>query len=156
MARPETPSQARSLPGPHAEFSFLTREELHALADELRTCEPFPIQRCVDFILAETKGLWHGRARALMCRRLKHCALGRTHRTALVECITRRLASGRFSEQFKDQLKLALHLDPERTLAVCRDCLEGAKLHVRRYAQWAIALHAVHQVPVKNSQGEDS
>lgn len=129
----------------HAEFASLTKPELHALADALRTCEPVEVQYCVDFVLADTQGLWHGRARAKMCRRLKHCALGRTQRTALVECITTRLLSGRFSEQFKDQLKLALHLDAARTLAACHSGLDSAKPHVRRYAQWAIDLHELHR-----------
>lgn len=132
------------MPEPHRDFEALSKPELHALADALRTCEPLTVQRCVDFVVAETKGLWHGRARAMMCRRLKHCAVGRSHRTSLVACITGRLASGAFSEQFKDQLKLALHLDAPRTLAVCRDCLASGKPHVRRYAEWVIALHAMH------------
>ena len=131
----------------HAEFETLSKIELHAMADGLLTCDPFPVQRCVDFVVAETKGLWHGRARALMCRRLKHCALGRTHRSVLVECITVRLASGDFSEQFKDQLKLALHLDPKATLATCQACLGSAKPYVQRYARWAMALHALHNAP---------
>ncbi len=74
-----------------------------------------------------------------MCRRLKHCALGRTHRTQLVSCIAGRLASGNFSEQFKDQLRLAMHLDLERTLAVCHASLASQRPHVRRYARWALS-----------------
>lgn len=129
-----------TLPQAHAEFASLTKLELHALADALLTCEPWSVQRCVDFVLADTAGLWHGRARAMMCRRLKHCGLGRTHRTALVGCITQRLLQGDFSEQFKDQLRLALHLDRARTLAACRDGLQSARPYVRRYAQWGLAL----------------
>lgn len=112
--------------------------ELHALADELLSCDPVVVQRCVDFVAAETQGLWHGRARAMMCRRLKHCPLGRSHRTALVATITGRLESGAFSEQFKDQLRLALHLDRDRTMEACRKCLASDKAFVRRYAQWGL------------------
>lgn len=130
-----------AVPAAHAALASLTKPELHALADALHACEPHTVQRCVDFILAETKGLWHGRARALMCRRLKHCALGRTHRTALVGCITQRLREGNFSEQFKDQLRLALHLDPQRTVAACQEGLQNPKPYVRRYAEWALSLH---------------
>ena len=117
------------------------------MADALRACEPVMVQSCVDFILAETQGLWHGRARALMCRRLKHCPLGRTHRTALVRCITGRLASGSFSQQFKDQLRLALHLDPHQTLATSHACLQSPRAHVRRYAAWTISLHRLQHAP---------
>ena len=129
------------IPQPHADFARFTKLELHAMADALLTCEPVMVQGCVDFVLAETRGLWHGRARAMMCRRLKHCQLGRAHHTALVKCITDRLVRGEFSEQFKDQLRLALHLDLAATLATCRACLQSPKPYVRRYAEWAISLH---------------
>jgi hypothetical protein len=122
----------------HRELGTLSKVELHSLADGLLQPEPRVVERCVEFVLAETQGLWHGRARALMCRRLKHCALGRTHRTQLVLCITVRLASGLFSEQFKDQLRLAMHLDLEQTLDVCRKSVGSVKAHVRRYAEWGL------------------
>jgi len=65
------------IPLPNSEFEFLPKVELHQLADELLNHEPLIVERCVQFVLAETHGLWHGRARAMMCRRLKHCELGR-------------------------------------------------------------------------------
>jgi hypothetical protein len=134
-------------PLPHSEFGSLSKIELHALADDLLEPEPFAIERCVQFVLAETHGLWHGRARAMMCRRLKHCALGRTHRTQLLACITGRLANGDFSEQFKDQLRLALHLDLKQTLVVCSECTTSKKAHVRRYAAWAMSPEHIHHAP---------
>jgi len=75
----------------------------------------------------------------MMCRRLKHCELGQQHRVQLVDAITSRLASGQFSEQFKDQLRLAMHLDFQRTAEACRIILAGPRrLYVRRYAQWVL------------------
>jgi hypothetical protein len=133
---------ATPIPAAHAEFASVSRLELRTWVDSLASCEPVHVQRCVDFVLAETQGLWHGRARAAMCRRLKHCNLGRSHRTALVSCITERLESGRFSEQFKDQVRLALHLDERRTLAAARDAVKSSKPHVRRYAEWVLSLQA--------------
>ncbi len=127
------------IPEPHAHLATLSKTELHSLADGLLNPEPAAIDRCVTFVLGTTQGLWHGRARAMMCRRLKHCALGRTHRTQLLSCITQRLESGSFSEQFKDQLRLAMHLDMDYTLEVCRKCVTSPKDHVRRYAQWALS-----------------
>jgi hypothetical protein len=123
----------------HSAPSAMSKVELHALADGLLQPEPSVIDRCVEFVVADTQGLWHGRARAMMCRRLKHCVLGRTHRTQLVSCITGRLASGSFAEQFKDQLRLALHLDFDQTQAACRKCLSSKKQHVKRYAEWALS-----------------
>ncbi|MBS0344209.1 MAG: hypothetical protein JSS56_27200 [Proteobacteria bacterium] len=128
----------------HAEFFALSKQELHALADRLLQHEPIVIDYCIEFVIAETKGHWHGRARAMMCRRLKHCELGRTNRTKLVDCILHRLRSGDFSEQFKDQLRLALHLDNEKTMSACETAKSSDRPHVRRYAEWALALHSAH------------
>lgn len=122
-----------------AEFEGLGKYDLHRLADLLLEQDPAAIERCVQFVITETRGFWHGRARAMMCRRLKHCRLGQQHRAQLVEAITSRLASGLFSEQFKDQLRLAMHLDFEQTADACRYLLlSPRRLYVRRYAQWVL------------------
>jgi hypothetical protein len=60
------------------ELERLDKGDLYDLADGLLSCEREGIGRCVEFILAETKGIWYGRARAMMCLfRLKrieaHC-----------------------------------------------------------------------------------
>ena len=128
------------LPAEHAAFKTLSKQELHALADGLLFAEPVDVDYCVKFVLSETKGLWHGRARAMMCRRLKHCALSRNTRASLLRCILGRLQEGEFSEQFKDQLRLALHLDLKQTLKACQGAILSTKPHVRRYASWALAL----------------
>ena len=130
----------QGFPIDHAEFSTLSKQELHALADRLLEHEPVIVNYCIEFVLAETKGHWHGRARAMMCRRLKHCELGRTNRARLLTGILRRLRSGEFSEQFKDQLRLALHLDAKQTLVACEGAMSSDRLHVRRYAKWALSL----------------
>lgn len=130
------------VPGEPAEFLALSKRELQALADQLATQEPVAVDHCIEFVLAETRGHWHGRARAMMCRRLKHVELGRTNRTRLVACILERLLSGRFSEQFKDQLRLALHLDRAQTLRCCRSAIASERAHVRKYAGWVLSLPA--------------
>lgn len=121
------------------ELEALDKGGLYDLATDLVAKEAGAVEKCVDFILADTKGIWHGRARAMMCRRLKHCEIDPKLRQRLVTCITDRLASGRFSEQFRDQLRLAIHLDRKRTFEVAHRCLTGAsKEHVRRFAKWVI------------------
>jgi hypothetical protein len=100
--------------------------------------ERYTIEACIEFVLAETKGLWHGRARACMCRRLKHCALSPEQQRQIVDCITTRLATGKFSEQFRDQLRLALQLDAKRTLEVAHQCLAAPKEYIRRLAGWVV------------------
>ena len=122
-----------------AGFDALSKPALHALGDRLLVDEPSAVERCVAFVVAETQGFWHGRARAMMCRRLKHCTLSAAQRAALVACVTGRLAAGTFSEQFQDQLRLAMHLDLPTTRRVSAACLESPVGHVRRCAAWVLS-----------------
>src|SRR5688500_16114089 len=50
-----------------------------------------------------------------------------------------RFVRGKFSEQFKDQLRLVLHLAPERAFITARSCQGAAAEHVRRYAAWILS-----------------
>lgn len=109
------------------------------MLDGLTTCDPWEVERCVRFVLAETQGVWHNRARAKMCRRLKHCALGRTHREQLVACILGRLRDGHFTEQYRDQLRLAPRLDRPAAEAAAHAGMAADKAHVRRYSAWLLA-----------------
>ena len=86
------------LPSPHAEFEHLSKLDLLRLAEDLLDYDPIVVDYCVAFVCAETRGLWHGRARAMMCRRLKHAELGRSQREKLQSCILGRLEEGNFSE----------------------------------------------------------
>ena len=75
----------------------------------------------------------------MMCRRLKHCAVNPQQREQLVTCITGRLGSGNFSEQFYDQLRLVIFLDRRTTFAAaCKFLSESPKDHVRRYSAWVL------------------
>lgn len=121
------------------ELEAMPKAELHRLADGLVLEEPLAVERCIEFVVAETKGLWHGRARAMMCRRLKHCSLTEEQVSLLVSCIVCRLQSGAFSEQFKDQLRLAMHLNAPLLFKVSRSCSSNAMLHIRRYADWLLS-----------------
>ena len=124
-------------------FESLDKGELIALCDRLLTDDSDAVEECIAFIEAETMGLWHGRARAMMARRLKHCRLSQPQRTRVVRAILDRLVSGRFSEQFKDQLRFVLHVAPERAFTVARSCQGAAAEHVRRYATWILS-HETH------------
>ncbi|HEY0734663.1 MAG TPA: hypothetical protein VGD69_07130 [Herpetosiphonaceae bacterium] len=120
-------------------FEALHKQELHQLADRLLSDEPEAIELCVAFIEADTPGTWHGRARAMMARRLKHCTLSPQQQTRLIEAILGRLVDGRFAEQFKDQIRLVLHLDAPEAFTIARSCLDHPKEYVRRYAAWILA-----------------
>ncbi|MDH1292370.1 hypothetical protein N5C43_14020 [Comamonas terrigena] len=133
------PSFPISLP-PQAAFGLLSKQELRALADRLLVQDVLAVDRCIAFVLADTRGLWHGRARAMVCRRLKHCPLGRSQRTQLLSSMLLRLQTGAFAEQFKDQLRLARHLERQRTLAAAERALTSSRPYVQRYAQWTVAV----------------
>ena len=122
------------------EYDLLDKSDLRALADRLPKGDARAVEQCIAFIEAETFGPWHGRARAMMSRRLKHCRLDDNQRERVTRAILHRLVTGRFSEQFKDQLRLVLHLDASRAYAVARSCQGASPEHVRRYAAW-ILLH---------------
>ena len=123
--------------------SSLTREEVRALADRIKAADPPAIDDAVRFVCAESEGLWHGRGRAMMCRRLKHIPMSRSQSKPLVDAILGRLKAGRFSEQFRDQLRLALHLDRNAALEAARRGATSDKAHVRRYSQWLLSHEAI-------------
>ena len=120
-------------------FDTLSRTELHAMADRLLAPDAAAVEECVAFIEAHTLLVWHGRARAMMSRRLKHCRLTAGQSDRLLRVILVRLISGKFAEQFKDQLRLALHLDPAKVYEVARSCERAEAAHVRRYGAWLLA-----------------
>ena len=121
------------------DLEALSKTEVRAIADELLTGDPNAVEEAVRFVCAETINLWHGRGRAMMCRRMKHVELSRGQQGRLVVAILGRLASGDFSEQFRDQLRLAMRLDPEGTSKLARRSLKSDKAHVRRFAAWVLS-----------------
>jgi hypothetical protein len=125
-----------------SEFDSLSKCKLHALADGLLKCENDAIEKCIAFIEADTRGLWHGRARAMMSRRLKQCPLSGSQRERLLRVITHRLETGNFSEQFKDQLRLALHFDAPRLCKAALACQGVSTEHIRRYGAWILVHHS--------------
>jgi hypothetical protein len=48
--------------------------------------------------------------------------------------------TGAFAEQFMDQLRLARHLDRQRTLAATGTHWTSSRPYVQRYAQWTVAV----------------
>ncbi|HAB17463.1 MAG TPA: hypothetical protein PLX89_10490 [Verrucomicrobiota bacterium] len=122
-----------------ANFEMLDKEELLRLCDRLRSGDSEAVDECVAFLEVDTRGVWHGRARAMMTRRLKHCQLSESQRARVVRSILGRLVSGCFSEQFKDQLRLVLQVAPDQAFAAARSCQTAQAEHVRRYAAWVLS-----------------
>lgn len=139
--------QMLSEPTKAKELEAIDKATLYDLAYGLVLKQEGAIEKCVEFILAETKGNWHGRARAMMCRRLKHCDVNEEQSPHLVNCITRRLATGNFAEQFHDQLRLAMHLDQKSTFDIAQACLASPKEHVRRFAAWILKHNVALSTP---------
>ena len=123
-------------------LASLDKRDLGALCDRLLTDDADAIEKCIAFMEAETKGIWHGRARAKMARRLKHRRLSPSQLARVVDAILGRLASGRFSEQFKDQLRFVLRVAPKKAFSAARGCQGAAAGHVRRYAAWILSREA--------------
>ena len=127
----------------NSRFESLGKGELLALCDRLPTDDSDALEECIAFLEAATLGIWDGRARAMMARRLKHCPLTPPQRTRVVGAILDRLLNGRLSEQFKDQLRFVLYVAPEGAFTVARRCEGAAAGHVRRYAAGILA-HETH------------
>jgi len=121
------------------DLEVLSKAEVRALADDLLTEDRNAVEKAVRFVCAETVNNWHGRGRAMMCRRMKHVELSREQRGRLVAAILERLATGEFSEQFRDQLRLAMYLDPEGSSKLAKRSLKSDKGHVRRFAAWVLS-----------------
>lgn len=120
-------------------FELLDKLELRVLCDGLLADDSDVVERCVAFFEVETTGLWHGRARAMMARRFKHCRLSNHQHGRVVQAILGRLESGRFFEQFKDQLRFVLHVEPQSAFTVARSLQRATAEHVRRYATWILS-----------------
>ena len=117
------------------------KQELHALADGLLVGDPDSIDRCIDFVDSYSEGIWHGRARAMMCRRLKHIELNTSDASRLVVAILDRFQNGKFAEQFGDMLRLALVLDDDATKKVARKLSTDSRKYVRSQARWILERH---------------
>jgi len=120
----------------------LTKPGLHDAADGLLLEDPAAVAECLKFFLDESRGYWHNRARAMIARRLKHCSTTVDQRSSAIDCILNRLETGNFSEQFRDQLRLALHWNSHRAIAAARGLAANSpKPHVRRFAEWIVRRH---------------
>jgi hypothetical protein len=122
-----------------APFQNLTKQELRQRAQSLHEADPAGLEQCLAFFEAETQGVWHNRARAMIARRLKHVSLTPPQQERLLLVILQRLRTGTFTEQFKDQLRLALHLDRDRVMTFAQTCTTSRQDHVCRYAAWILA-----------------
>lgn len=118
------------------------KQELHNLADGLIISDPTSIARCIQFIESNSEGIWHGRARAMMCRRLKHIDLSQEDSARLLHAIFVRFENGNFAEQFRDMLRLASELDSKATYALAKKLSRDNRDFVKHQADWLIKHHS--------------
>ena len=110
--------------------------ELHGFIAEVKNGEQTSVSKAVDFVIAESLGMWHNRARAKLCRHFKNHPPTPDQQTRLVESIAKRLITGRFYEQFKDQLAMAIRFCPARMSDAAAAASQSERPYVQKYAEW--------------------
>ncbi len=115
-----------------------SKVELDDLIERLKHGDENVAYELVVFTMAESKGIWHGRARAKICRYFKNHPPDVTLSASLVESIIKRLQQGKFSEQFRDQLRMAIRFAPEKMKSIALALSTSELDYVRRYAFWVL------------------
>jgi hypothetical protein len=107
----------------------------------------FSVEAAVDSVENNsTEDIGNGRRRARLCRRLKHVELSAEQTERCLTVILQRLATGDFSQNFKDEIGLAVHLDSARTFKVALSLIEHPKQYIAKYATWIINKIQVREV----------
>ena len=114
----------------------LSKSDLHSLIDDVRSGDANAISRASEFVAAESFGIWHNRARAKLCRHFKNHPPPDDQSERMIDAIIRRLIDGRFSEQFKDQLSMAVRFSPSRMSDAMAIASRSERSYIRRYAEW--------------------
>ena len=114
----------------------LTKAKLNELISEVKCNDPDATLKAVAFVNAESFGIWHNRARAKLCRHFKNHPPSADDRDHMVVTIANRLLEGRFYEQFKDQLSMAIRFSPDRLGHVAAIAANSDRDYIRRYGYW--------------------
>lgn len=115
------------------------KHQLIALIDAMSSADEFAKEKLLTFFELQSKGMWHNRARAKIARRLKHLSLTPKERCRCVDAVGRRLLTGEISEQFKDQLKMAIELDIDRIAEFADKGSISDTPHIVRFSKWVLA-----------------
>jgi hypothetical protein len=114
----------------------LTKADLRSLIEAVKCGDQESVSNAVVFVASESFGMWHNRARASLCRHFKNHPPSDDDRRRMVATIAKRLVEGRFSEQFKDQLAMAIRFDPVRLSEAANIASDSQREYIRRYADW--------------------
>ena len=136
---------------PPLDVRELSKGELHDLIAATKAGDPDAIKHSVAFVTVESFGYWHNRARAKLCRHFKNHPPSPKQCDRLVDAICRRLISGNFHEQFKDQLSMAIRFNRDRMEKCGNIALKSDREHVVRYGHRV--LHAIRSIPHPTNAG---
>lgn len=140
-------------PSDESWVSSLTKCDLHQLIENVQSGSCDATSRAVLFVTCESFGLWHNRARAKLCRYFKNNPPSVTECSQMIDAIIQRLLEGRFSEQFIDQLSMAIRLDPKRMYIAAVAASHSEKAYVCRYADRIIhLLNTSSKLPLRESK----
>ena len=127
MEKPNTP-----------QWNHLSKGDLRDLIACVKNGDQSAIDKSIDFIVADSLGMWHNRARAKLCRYFKNEAPNKEQQRRLVDKIKSRLLNGDFHEQFKDQLGMATNFDPRELQQAAEIAIKNEKRYIRKYAKWVL------------------
>lgn len=116
-------------------FSELSKEQLQILIFRMKQGDTNATNLCVIFVTYECRGTWHNRARANICTYLKTHPPSQDVQEQLVSVVCSRLATGYFSEQFSNQLSMAIRFAPDKMHAVATVSGDDSREYVRRYSR---------------------
>lgn len=137
-------------PNPPIWTGKLSKGDLHDLIRRVKSGDSSSIDKAVDFVVADSLGMWHNRARAKLCRHFKNEPPGQEQQRRLVHRIQNRLIDGDFHEQFKDQLGMATVFDSVTLQQAAEIAVENEKRYIRKYAKWVLSRIKNHK-PAKNA-----
>ncbi|TWU43636.1 hypothetical protein Poly51_62910 [Rubripirellula tenax] len=124
------------------------------LIDDVKRGDTDAATRAVAFVAAESFGIWHNRARAKLCRYFKNHPPPEDQCRTMLNAIVDRLIDGRFYEQFKDQLSMAMRFAPDRMADAAAVASSSDKDYIRRYGAWVRrAIDSQTIVPSDGSPG---
>ena len=123
----------------------LSKGDLRSLVADTKTGDMSAVGRSVEFVIHESFGNWHNRARAKLCRFFKNHPPDEDECARMVDAVCTRLITGKFYEQFNDQLSMAIRFDCERMTKTAFVAANSERDYIRRYG--ARVLHAIDSIP---------
>ena len=114
----------------------LAKADLHLLIDDVKRGDAGAISRTLP--LSPLKASVFGTIAlcAKLCRHFKNHPPPQSDCDRMVAAITKRLVTGQFSQQFRDQLSMAIRLSPDRLDHAASVAANSDRDYIRRYAGW--------------------